>query len=110
MIYDNQAPMNEEQARLAYPPEEVATIRRFNGLGKLQADSAPSRTEAQMKVGDLVQSFLMEQLGVIVETRSSSTCWLDCRVVWATQGKSLLSPGSSEWISEQSLELASTVP
>ena len=61
-----------------------------------------------MKVGDLVQSFLMEQLGVIVETRPLATNrWLDCRVVWATQGNSLLRPGSSEWISEQSLELAS---
>ena len=60
-----------------------------------------------LKVGDLVQSFLMEQLGIVIETQSSSTCWLACHVVWTTQGESLLSPGSSEWISEQHLELTS---
>ncbi len=61
----------------------------------------------KLKVGDLVQSFLMEQLGIVIDTRSNSTGWRVCHVVWATQGKSLLSPGSSEWISEQRLELAS---
>ena len=60
-----------------------------------------------LKVGDLIQSFLMEQLGVVIDTRSNSTGWRVCHVVWTTQGKSLLSPGSTEWISEQRLELVS---
>ena len=62
---------------------------------------------SSLKVGDLVRSFLMEQLGIVIATQSNSTCWLDCHVVWTTQGESLLSPGTSEWISEQRLELAS---
>ena len=58
-----------------------------------------------MKVGDLVKHFLTEQFGVILSIRD------DCdmvRILWTTQGESLIGPGNKEWCGEKSLTLLTT--
>ena len=59
-----------------------------------------------MKVGDLVRSFMTEQIGIII--RISEAAYGSpgsIRVMWTTQGLSLFEPGTQEWCSERNLEL-----
>ncbi len=59
-----------------------------------------------MKVGDIVRSFLTEQIGVIIRIGESAYgCPSALRVMWTTQGLSLFGPGSQEWCSERNLDL-----
>ena len=59
-----------------------------------------------MKAGDIVRSFMTEQIGIII--RISEPAYGSpgsIRVMWTTQGLSLFGPGSHEWCSERNLEL-----
>jgi len=62
-----------------------------------------------MKVGDVVQHFLTEQLGIIVEAVRESeheVAWMGTyHVMWTTQGQSLFGPGTKEWCDGRSIEL-----
>ena len=54
-----------------------------------------------MQVGDIVKSFLTEQLGIVLGIKPLGSI----HVVWTTQGDSLFGPGHREWCDERSLEL-----
>ena len=54
-----------------------------------------------MQVGDIVKSFLTEQIGIVLDIKSLGSI----HVVWTTQGDSLFGPGSKEWCDERSLDL-----
>ena len=54
-----------------------------------------------MQVGDIVKSFLPEQIGVVLDIKPLGSI----HVVWTTQGDSLFGPGHKEWCDERSLEL-----
>ena len=54
-----------------------------------------------MQVGDIVKSFLTEQIGVVLDIKPLGSI----HVVWTTQGDSLFGPGSKEWCDEGSLDL-----
>ena len=59
-----------------------------------------------MKVGDLVQAFLTEQIGVVLDIKPSTPrTFASINVLWTTQGKSLFGPGTTEWCDERSLEV-----
>jgi len=59
--------------------------------------------EQRISVGDLVQDWLTEKIGVVIEGNSSSESY---KVLWQTTGHSLEScgAGTSEWCSWKSLE------
>ena len=57
-----------------------------------------------MQVGDLVQHFLTEQIGVILEVRGD----IGVHVLWTTQGLSLFGPGHKEWCFEKNVDLLTT--
>ena len=54
-----------------------------------------------MQVGDIVKSFLTEQIGVVLDIKPLGSI----HVVGTTQGDSLFGPGHKEWCDERSLEL-----
>ena len=54
-----------------------------------------------MQVGDIVKSFLTEQIGVVLDIKPLGSI----HVVWTTQGDSLFGPGHKERCDERSLEL-----
>ena len=59
-----------------------------------------------MQVGDIVKSFLTEQIGIIIRVGEPAYgCPSALRVMWTTQGLSLFRPGTKEWCGESSLEL-----
>ena len=59
-----------------------------------------------MQVGDLVQHFLTEQLGIVLEVRDTATqASCVCHVLWTTQGQSLFGPGTKEWCDGRSIDL-----
>tara|TARA_B100000131_G_scaffold212056_1_gene203944 strand:+ start:385 stop:585 length:201 start_codon:yes stop_codon:yes gene_type:complete len=58
-----------------------------------------------MKVGDLVQHFLTEQLGTVLEVRDAGLTSCICHVLWTTQGESLFGPGTKEWCGVSSIDL-----
>ncbi len=60
-----------------------------------------------MKVGDLVQHFLTEQLGIVLEVKDTGYAGPEnhYHVVWTTQGNSLFGPGTKEWCSWSSIDL-----
>ena len=57
-----------------------------------------------MQVGDIVKSFLTEQIGVILEVRGD----IGIHVLWTTQGLSLFGPGHKEWCFEKNVDLLTT--
>ena len=61
-----------------------------------------------MKVGDLVQHFLTEQIGVVITIHNVSDLppeiQAPVQVLWTTQGLSLFGPGGKEWCDSRSLE------
>ncbi len=57
-----------------------------------------------MNIGDLVQDFLTERIGIIVEKGDDSFQNPQFRVLWTTQGLSLFGPGHKEWMMSASLE------
>ena len=61
--------------------------------------------EQRFSVGDLVQEFLTDKIGVIIEVSSDNTN-KSYKVLWQTTGLSLEScgAGTSEWCSWKSLE------
>ena len=59
-----------------------------------------------MQVGDLVKHFLTEQIGIVMTTHVDPLGYV--RVIWTTQGKSLLDPGGKEWCCKNSLDLLTT--
>ena len=59
-----------------------------------------------MKAGDIVRSFMTEQIGIII--RISEPAYGSpgsIRVMWTTQGLSMFPIGSKEWCSERNLEV-----
>ncbi len=59
-----------------------------------------------MQVGDLVQHFLTEQVGIVMTTvHSADSRTTAINVMWTTQGQSLFGPGTTEWCHEKSLDL-----
>ena len=59
-----------------------------------------------MKAGDIVRSFMTEQIGIIIRiSEPAYGCPGSIRVMWTTQGLSLFGPGTHEWCSERNLEL-----
>ena len=59
-----------------------------------------------MQVGDIVRSFMTEQIGIIIrigEPAYGSPGSI--RVMWTTQGLSMFPIGSKEWCSERNLEV-----
>ncbi len=58
-----------------------------------------------MQVGDLVQHFLTEQLGIVLEVRDAGLASCMCHVLWTTQGDSLFGPGHKEWCMKSGLEV-----
>ena len=59
-----------------------------------------------MQVGDIVRSFLTEQIGIIIRIGEPAYRMPgSLRVMWTTQGLSLFGPGSQEWCSERNLDL-----
>ena len=62
--------------------------------------------EYKLNVGDLVQEFLTEKIGVITEASSDNKSY---KVLWQTTGLSLetCGAGTSEWCSWKSLETLS---
>ena len=57
-----------------------------------------------MNIGDLVQDFLTERIGIIVEKGDDSFQNPSFRILWTTQGLSLFEPGYKEWTSWATLE------
>ena len=56
-----------------------------------------------MQIGDLVQHFLTEQLGIIIEINE---CYeTSYYILWTTQGESLFGPGTKEWCGWSSIDL-----
>jgi|TARA_S200002703_G_scaffold149699_1_gene147491 hypothetical protein len=62
-----------------------------------------------VKVGDLVQQFVTEQIGVVLDIKPATPrTFASINVLWATQGKSLfVGPGTTEWCDERSLDVIS---
>ena len=59
-----------------------------------------------MQVGDLVQHFLTDQIGIVLIVKPETPrTFASVRVVWTTQGQSLFGPGTKEWCDERSLEV-----
>ena len=59
-----------------------------------------------MNIGDLVQGFLTEQIGVVLDIKPSTPrTFASINVLWTTRGKSLFGPGTKEWCDERSLEV-----
>ena len=59
-----------------------------------------------MQVGDLVQHFLTDQIGIVLSIKPETPrTFASIHVVWTTQGKSLFSPGTTEWCDERSLDV-----
>lgn len=62
-----------------------------------------------MNVGDLVQNFLTEQLGIILEVKETNpqegVVFDHYHVLWTTQGESLFGPGTKEWCVWSSIDL-----
>lgn len=63
-----------------------------------------------MQVGDLVQHFLTEQLGIIIETKDEGDdmnpfITVQYHVLWTTQGESLFGAGTKEWCGWSSIDL-----
>ena len=59
-----------------------------------------------MKAGDLVRSFMTEQIGIIIRIGEPAYgCPGSIRVMWTTQGLSMFPVGSKEWCSERNLEV-----
>jgi hypothetical protein len=59
-----------------------------------------------VQVGDLVQAFLTEQIGVVLDIKPSTPrTFASIHVVWTTQGESLFGPGTKEWCDERSLDV-----
>ncbi len=58
-----------------------------------------------MQVGDLVQHFLTEQLGIVLEVRDDGKASCICHVLWTTQGESLFGPGTKEWCGWSSVDV-----
>ena len=59
-----------------------------------------------MKVGDLVQNFLTEQIGIVMTIKPETPrMFASVHVLWTTQGQSLFGPGTKEWCDERSLEV-----
>jgi len=58
-----------------------------------------------VQVGDLVQHFLTEQLGIIIEVAEIGLAQPQYHVLWTTQGESLFGPGTKEWVLWSSIEL-----
>ena len=59
-----------------------------------------------MKVGDLVQHFLTDQIGIVLSIKPETPrTFASAHVVWTTQGQSLFGPGTKEWSDERSLEV-----
>ena len=56
----------------------------------------------QINVGDVVQHFLTEQLGIVIAIGAAGY-----KIVWTTKGQSLFGPGNTEWCSWKSLEVIS---
>jgi hypothetical protein len=61
-----------------------------------------------MQVGDIVRHFLTEQIGIVMTVVSNRRDFVSVRVLWTTQGDSLLGPGNKEWCSPESLTLLTT--
>ena len=63
-----------------------------------------------MKVGDLVQHFLTEQLGIIIDIKDEGggtgvLITAQYHVLLTTQGESLFGPGTKEWCGWSSIDL-----
>ena len=57
-----------------------------------------------MKVGDLVQHWLTEQIGIVLRIGSSQSS-PTVQVIWTTQGLSLFDAGGTEWVTEAAVEV-----
>ena len=54
-----------------------------------------------MQVGDLVQHFLTDQIGIVLAIKPETPrTFASAHVVWTTQGQSLFGPGTKEWCDE----------
>jgi hypothetical protein len=67
-----------------------------------------------VQVGDLVQHFLTEQLGIIIETKDEGDdtnpfITVQYHVLWTTQGQSLFGAGTKEWCGWSSIDLAANL-
>ena len=59
-----------------------------------------------MNIGDLVQGFLTEQIGVVLDIKPSTPrTFASINVLWTTRGQSLFGPGTKEWCDERSLDV-----
>ena len=59
-----------------------------------------------MQVGDLVQHFLTDQIGIVLAIKPETPrTFASAHVVWTTQGQSLFGPGTKEWCDKRSLEV-----
>ena len=59
-----------------------------------------------MKVGDLVQNFLTEQIGIVLSIKPETPrTFASIHVVWTTRGQSLFGLGTKEWCDGRSIEL-----
>ncbi len=59
-----------------------------------------------MKVGDLVQHFLTDQIGIVLAIKPPTPrTFASVHVLWTTQGESLFGPGNKEWCDERGLEV-----
>ena len=58
-----------------------------------------------MQVGDLVQHFLTDQIGIVLAIKPETPrTFASVHVLWTTQGQSLFGPGTKEGCDERSLE------
>ena len=61
---------------------------------------------SKLKVGDLVQEWLTEKTGVVIQVSEDGETYL---CLWNSQGLSMdgFGPGTSEWVGWKSLEVLS---
>jgi len=67
-----------------------------------------------VQVGDLVQHFLTEQLGIIIDVKDEGggtgvLITAQYHVLWTTQGQSLFGAGNKEWCSWSNIDLAANL-
>ena len=59
-----------------------------------------------MKIGDLVQNFLTEQIGIVLSIKPETPrTFASINVLWTTRGQSLFGLGTKEWCDGRSIEL-----
>jgi hypothetical protein len=59
-----------------------------------------------VQVGDLVQNFLTEQIGIVLSIKPETPrTFASIHVVWTPPGESLFGPGTKEWCDERSLDV-----